>query len=156
MSDPGEGAGHQQGPIGIYNRQSAIPVSKELHDCLLGWAHEAWARVPAHALAPLPVPEDQLEITLLDDRLIAKVHMDYLNIAGATDVITFEHGEILISLETAARQALAFGDGFEREILRYIVHGMLHLAGHEDGDPASQALMEAAQEKIVAAICPAG
>jgi len=152
MSDPNPGP--DSGGIGIYNRQKVYPVSQVLHDQLLGWAHDAWRRVGEHALTPPEVPEDQLEITLMDDPMIAHVHMEFMKIPGATDVITFQHGEILISLETAARHAKDFNDSFEREILRYIVHGMLHLAGHDDAEPAAQAAMELAQEQIVAAIWP--
>lgn len=142
------------GGIGIYNRQSIFPVSQVLRDQLLVWAHDAWTRVADHALTPPAVPADQLEITLMDDAMIAHVHQEFMQIPGATDVITFQHGEILISLETAARHAIDFNDPFEREILRYIVHGMLHLAGHDDAQPADQAVMEAAQEQIVDALWP--
>jgi len=152
MSDPNPGP--ESGGIGIYNRQSAFPVSSDLLEQLLKWAHEAWKQVAKHALTPPEVPEDQLEITLMDDPMIAHVHMEFMRIPGATDVITFQHGEILISLETAARHAVAFGEAFEREVLRYIVHGMLHLAGHDDAEPTAQAAMETAQEHIVDALWP--
>jgi probable rRNA maturation factor len=152
MSDPSPGP--ESGGIGIYNRQSVFPVSNGLHEQLLKWAHEAWKQVAEYALLPPEVPEDQLEITLMDDPMIAHVHMEFMRIPGATDVITFQHGEILISLETAARHAVAFGESFEREILRYIVHGMLHLAGHDDAEPLAQAAMERAQEQIVDALWP--
>ena len=54
------------------------------------------------------------------------------------------------SLEVALRQAEEYGEPLGREILRYFVHGLLHLAGHEDAEEAEQKSMEAAQEKIVA------
>lgn len=91
-----------------------------------------------------------LEVALVDDETSARVHMDFMEIPGPTDVITFHHGEIVIGAEVALRQAEEYGEPPGREILRYFIHGLLHLAGHEDaGDGARQA-MEAAQESIVA------
>jgi probable rRNA maturation factor len=90
-----------------------------------------------------------LEVALVDDETSARVHMDFMDIPGPTDVITFHHGEIVIGAEVALRQAEEFGEPFGREILRYFVHGLLHLAGHEDGDEADREAMESAQEEIV-------
>lgn len=75
--------------------------------------------------------------------------MDFMEISGATDVITFHHGEIVIGVEVAVRQAEEYGEPLGREILRYLVHGLLHLAGHEDSEEDEAKAMEAAQEDIV-------
>lgn len=91
-----------------------------------------------------------LEVALVDDETSDRVHRDFMDIEGPTDVITFHHGEIVIGAEVAARQAAEFGEPLPRELLRYLVHGLLHLAGHEDADPADRAAMESAQEAIVA------
>ncbi len=91
-----------------------------------------------------------LEVALVDDDTSDRVHRDFMNIDGATDVITFHHGEIVIGAGVAQRQAAEFGEPLAREILRYLVHGLLHLAGHEDADAAGRAAMEAAQESIIA------
>ncbi len=93
-----------------------------------------------------------LEVALVDDVTSDQVHRDFMDISGPTDVITFHHGEIVIGAEVAERQAAEYGEPLSREILRYFVHGLLHLAGHEDADPEERAIMEAAQEKIVAAL----
>lgn len=90
-----------------------------------------------------------IEVALVDDAMIGRVHRDFMDIEGATDVITFHHGEIVISVETALRQAAEFDEPPTREILRYLVHGLLHLAGHDDMAPAHRATMEAAQEAII-------
>lgn len=90
-----------------------------------------------------------LEVALVDDATSARVHRDFMDIEGPTDVITFHHGEIVIGAEVASRQADEYGEPLPRELLRYLVHGLLHLAGHEDGSPAERATMEAAQESIV-------
>ena len=90
-----------------------------------------------------------LEVAMVDDETSARVHMDFMGIEGATDVITFHHGEIVIGVEVAKRQAEEYGEPFGREMLRYFVHGLLHLAGHEDGTEEQRKVMEAAQEEIV-------
>jgi probable rRNA maturation factor len=90
-----------------------------------------------------------LEVALVDDETSARVHMDFMELPGATDVITFHHGEIVIGAEVAMRQAEEYGEPLGREILRYLVHGLLHLAGHEDSEEDEAKLMESAQEEIV-------
>ncbi len=77
-----------------------------------------------------------------------------MNVPGATDVITFNHGEIVLSADTARRQALEHGETTDREIARYIVHGLLHLNGHEDADPDDAATMWRAQEHVLRLLWP--
>lgn len=88
----------------------------------------------------------EVEVVLVSDRVIAKVHADFSGVPGPTDVITFQHGELVISAETAWRQAEATGEPFQRELLRYLVHGLLHLNGHLDGKPALRRAMWRVQE----------
>ena len=90
-----------------------------------------------------------LEVALVDDETSERVHMDFMQIEGPTDVITFHHGEIVIGAEVARRQAEEYGEPLGREVLRYFVHGLLHLAGHEDAEDDERKAMEAAQERIV-------
>jgi len=97
-----------------------------------------------------------IEVALVDDVTIDQVHRDFMAVEGATDVITFHHGEIVISAETAFRQAAEYHEPPAREILRYLVHGLLHLAGHDDAAPAARATMETAQEVIIRQLWDAG
>ena len=90
-----------------------------------------------------------LEVALVDDATSDRVHRDFMDIEGPTDVITFHHGEIVIGAEVANRQAAQYGEPLAREVLRYLVHGLLHLAGHDDEEADQRAAMEAAQETIV-------
>jgi probable rRNA maturation factor len=108
----------------------------------LALVHAATEDSPLHHLATL-------EVALVDDETSDRVHRDFMNIGGATDVITFHHGEIVIGAGVAARQAAEYGEPLAREILRYLVHGLLHLAGHEDAEPAARSAMESAQETII-------
>ena len=80
-------------------------------------------------------------MTFVSDAAIARVHRDFMNIPGATDVITFAHGEIVISTETAQLNAAQYGRPLGEELARYLVHGLLHLNGYEDKKPADAARM---------------
>ncbi|MCW1884487.1 rRNA maturation RNase YbeY [Luteolibacter flavescens] len=103
--------------------------------------------------API-LEHDCVEVALVDDETSARVHEQFMGIEGETDVITFHHGEIVIGVEVAFRQAAENGEPPLRELFRYIVHGLLHLAGHEDEEPADRQRMEAAQEPLVAKLWP--
>jgi probable rRNA maturation factor len=82
---------------------------------------------------------------------MALLHRRFLNQSGPTDVITFQHGEIFISVDTARRHARVFGSSFAREVRLYIIHGLLHLHGFDDQSEADAKKMRLAQEKILVA-----
>ena len=84
-------------------------------------------------------------IWLISDRRMALLHRK----KGPTDVLTFQHGEIFISVETAHRNARAFANSLMRELKLYIVHGLLHLHGFDDQSPSETRKMKAAQERIL-------
>jgi len=88
-------------------------------------------------------------VWLISDRRMAVLHQQFLGQVGPTDVLTFQHGEIFISVETARRHARAFGNSLTRELELYIVHGLLHLHGFDDQTPAEARKMKTAQEKIL-------
>lgn len=96
-------------------------------------------------LASLPA----LEISILGSRAMAKVHREFLGIPGPTDVITFPYGEILVCAAVAAERAQEFGHDSTSEIALYIIHGLLHLSGHDDTSPSEARRMAGAQEKIL-------
>ncbi len=135
--------------ISLYNRQRKVPLP-------LAWLHELARAALERTLcepmqtadAPLPTLAE-VEVTFLSDAAIARVHRDFMDIPGATDVITFAHGEIVISAETARANALHYRRPLPEELGRYIVHGLLHLAGHEDADPADARQMHEVQERIL-------
>jgi len=88
-------------------------------------------------------------VWLISDRRIALLHRKFLGQSGPTDVMTFQHGEIFISVETARRHARAFGNSLIHELKLYIVHGLLHLQGFDDQTPSEAHKMKKAQEKIL-------
>ena len=88
-------------------------------------------------------------ILIVSDRKMAELHRQFMNEPGATDVITFQHGEIFISAETAVRNARRFGNSFARELRLYVIHGLLHLHGFDDRDKAGALKMEKVQQEIL-------
>ena len=98
--------------------------------------------------APLKELET-VEISIIDDKQIAKVHGEFMNDPSPTDVITFDYGEILVSAETALSNSEELQVSLENEILLYIIHGMLHLGGYLDGSRAEFKEMKSLQEMIL-------
>ena len=90
-----------------------------------------------------------VEISILGSRAMAKVHRDFLNIPGATDVITFPYGEILVCAPVAAARAPEFGHSTTQELALYIIHGLLHLSGFDDISEPDAKKMAATQQKIL-------
>jgi probable rRNA maturation factor len=97
---------------------------------------------------------DEIDVLLISDRKISELHRRFMQISGPTDVITFQHGEIFISVETAQRQAKAFQTTMDDEIRLYLVHGLLHLQGFDDNQPKARRRIEAAQTRILRRLLP--
>jgi probable rRNA maturation factor len=97
------------------------------------------------------IPEEIL-VVLVSDRKISAIHQQFMGIAGATDVITFQHGEIVVSVETAARQAMEYESDLLHELRLYIAHGLLHLAGYDDHSEAGFREMAKVQNELVARV----
>jgi probable rRNA maturation factor len=103
--------------------------------------------------APAPQNVRRLEevsVVLVSDRRIAELHRRFLGQSGPTDVITFQHGEIFMSTETARRQARRFGTTVDHELRLYLAHGLLHLHGYDDKTQAGVREMQRLQERLVA------
>lgn len=99
--------------------------------------------------APLASLE-AVDISILGTSAMARVHRDFLGIPGATDVITFPYGEILVCAPVAATRAPEFAHTTTTELALYIIHGFLHLSGHDDTTPAAAKKMAATQSRILA------
>ena len=135
--------------ISLHNRQRKVRFALPWLRRFAPVALAECLRHPAHARTPLPgLPE--VEVTFVSDAAIARVHREFMEIPGATDVITFAHGEIVISTETARENAALYGRTLEQELALYVVHGLLHLNGYEDKEPRDAARMHQLQERILA------
>lgn len=99
-----------------------------------------------------------VSIAVLDDAGIQPLNARYLGHDYPTDVLSFVleksddalEGEILVSAETAQRDAARFGWRPEDELLLYVIHGALHLAGYDDLEPALQAQMRQREREHLA------
>ena len=113
--------------------------------------------------------DHEISLVLTDDRVIGKLNKKYRGIDGPTDVLSFPMsgsrrrgypasqreyllGDIVISLERAAVQALEYGHGFERELAFLTAHGMLHLLGFDHMRKKERARMEMYQRQILAVL----
>jgi len=114
---------------------------------------QAFARRAARACPPLAgLP--QVEVTIVSDEEIAALHHRFMGVEGPTDVLTFEHGEIVIGADTAFANAAAFGQPIERELALYIVHGLLHLQGFDDQSDADSKEMRKMESEVLARCHP--
>lgn len=93
----------------------------------------------------------EISVLLVGNRRISSLHRRFLGATGPTDVLTFQHGEIFISVDIARIQARRFGNSFAKEIRLYIVHGLLHLHRFDDCGEIDARKMRAAQQRILAA-----
>jgi probable rRNA maturation factor len=97
------------------------------------------------ALRDLP----EVVVAIVSDPVISQIHVDFMGIEGPTDVITFDHGEIVISADTAKIYAARYSHTIEQELALYTVHGLLHLNGFDDLSPAPAARMRKTQARIL-------
>jgi probable rRNA maturation factor len=138
--------------ITLYNRQRKLAFSlSRLRRFAVFALRECLGRVygPGKGRAVLgQLPE--VDVSFVSDSTIARMHRRFMGIPGATDVITFDHGELIIGAETAQANAKFYGRSLEQELALYIVHGLLHLNGYLDKEPADAARMHEEQEQVLA------
>ncbi|MFH0982541.1 MAG: rRNA maturation RNase YbeY [Planctomycetota bacterium] len=101
----------------------------------------------------------RISVALVDDARMAGLNQRYLGHPGPTDVLSFDlgesdahaplEGEIVISWETAAREAACRGHSIEAEAMLYVVHGTLHLVGFDDRSPEAAAAMHAEEDRVL-------
>ena len=97
---------------------------------------------------------EEIFVWVISDRRMSRLHLRFLGEIGPTDVLTFQHGEIFISVETAKRHARVFGSSLMRELQLYIVHGLLHLHGFDDHTRSGARRIKREQEKILGGCSP--
>ena len=106
----------------------------------------------------------ELNYIFCSDPYLLEINRQFLGHDYYTDIITFDNGEdyllengrrgvsadVYISIDTVKANGATYGEGFERELLRVIVHGLLHLIGYDDGDAWHQQRMRAAENRALA------
>ena len=140
------------------------------HQCISCWLEQLSQELPPE----LQASAYSLGLSLVGDDEIAELNQDWRDKAGPTDVLAFaaqdegladappipmpssaeeaeplELGDIVISLETAARQAPEHDHDLREELLFLATHGLLHLLGWDHPDDASLAAMLSRQEQLL-------
>jgi probable rRNA maturation factor len=124
----------------------------------------AWLRSQGRRiLRSLSRPTAEVSVLLVDDPAMAELNRAYRGVAGPTDVLAFPMtegrfgdltaellGDVVISVETAARQAGPAGLRGELSLL--LAHGILHLLGYDHGTSAERRIMWGKQAEILAAL----
>ena len=129
-------------------------------------------------LADLQIAEAELGINLVAAREMTLINEAFLRHEGSTDVITFDYaekaarasrlrkkslkqkirrrdacatlsGELFICMDEAVLQAAKFKTTWQAEIVRYLVHGVLHLLGHDDGGAAARRRMKREENRLL-------
>lgn len=113
----------------------------------------------------------ELSVALLNNRAIRNLNRDYRGLDKVTDVLSFPQnepfclsknsrlpvhlGDIAISVPQAKKQAAEYGVGFYEELSRLLVHGFLHLLGHDHEEGGYKAFkMRKLEKKIMEEVCP--
>ena len=93
---------------------------------------------------PMPI-----SVLITDDRRIRAINKRFLKHDYATDVVSFDTGDIVVSAEYAKRYSRENGIAFREELARYVVHGALHLLGYDDKKEKDRKKMFARQEALL-------
>ncbi len=112
-------------------------------------------------LAELEVNTAELGINIVAEREMTSINETFLQHEGSTDVITFDHtdgapgvtrptlhGELFVCVDEAVSQAKRFKTNWQSEIVRYIIHGILHLLGHDDHRVAARHKMKREENRL--------
>lgn len=132
----------------------------------------------AHAALGVLGAMGEVRVRIVGDAEMAQAHQRYSNTPGTTDVLTFDLAEgasrtvgtrpdmsvaaplapapldvdILVCIDEARRQGVSRGHAPERELLLYILHGVLHCLGHDDHDDEAFARMHSEEDRVLSAI----
>lgn len=92
------------------------------------------------------------------DNYLLHINRQFLHHDFFTDIITFDYsqktkveGEIFISIDRVKENARSYKQPFEKELMRTIIHGILHLCGYKDKTPADKKTMRAKEEEALKA-----
>lgn len=111
----------------------------------------------------------ELGVSIVGATEMARVNWQFLQHEGSTDVITFDHsetqesrkpprsvrrinGELYVCVDDALLQAEQFRTTWQAELLRYVVHGILHLVGYDDRTEAERRRMKREENRLMRAL----
>ena len=133
--------------VAIANRQTALSIDRR-----------RLRRAVRMVLRDEGIDEAEVSLAVVDDAAIRPLHLRFLGHDGPTDVMSFLldrpaagplEGEIVVSAETALRVAPEYGGTPSEELLFYVIHGALHLAGWTDDTPRKRAAMWRRQQEYL-------
>lgn len=138
--------------VSVVDRQRAARVDR---DRIL--------RLASHALRELGLDRGEVAVLLVGDRRIHELNRRWRGVDRPTDVLSFSQregeggelhpellGDVVVSVPTAVRQAGAAGISLAEELDRLVLHGLLHLAGHEhEGDPRRARAMRRRRDAVL-------
>jgi probable rRNA maturation factor len=111
------------------------------------------------AVQLVPKTPAAISIALIGRARMAVLHKKFMNVAGPTDVLTFElehdargritFGEVIVCVPYAQEEAKRLGVAIENEVLLYALHGVLHLSGFDDRTPEDHARMHQEEDRIL-------
>jgi len=159
---PGAGGSAPRRIVRIHNGHPGLSLQRREVTALIRLLDARAAEIlaaPARAGGIRALPPGELSLALLTAPALARLHDTFMGDASPTDVITFPRpaagawvgpaGEICVSADAARGFAAAHRRDFSEELALYIVHGWLHLAGHDDRDPAARKRMRAAEDRAL-------
>jgi probable rRNA maturation factor len=101
--------------------------------------------------------EGEINYIFCDDEYLHKINVEHLGHDTLTDIISFDysigneiHGDIFISTERVADNAIDFNVSFDEELKRVLVHGVLHYCGYKDKSDVDEILMRSKEDEKIA------
>jgi len=133
-------------------------VTIEVEHATLSVDPELCRRALLHVFKTEKVKVDQVTLVQSNHEFVRQLNREYLGHDIETDVLSFRYsendslidGEIYVDLDTALQRCDEFGASFEAEVLRYAIHGALHLTGLADDTAESKAAMHALENRHLA------
>jgi probable rRNA maturation factor len=141
------------------SRVSVVADDVALADEDLAWIRDRLLEVCA--AAKREAAGAQIDVVVIGDEAMARLHRDFLNLPETTDVLTFDlkeskegpiEGEVYACIDEASRCAAQREHSVREELLLYAVHGLLHLAGYDDHDPVEHERMHRREDELLAAV----
>lgn len=132
--------------VSVVDQQHVLPLDR-------GWL----AGLVRHVCAAEQIAKAKINVVLVDNATIQRLHLQFLGNDAPTDVITFPlsrkrsnlEAEIVISTDMAVEQAPEYGWSTTMEASLYVVHGLLHLCGYDDHDDEDADAMHQRQEALL-------
>jgi probable rRNA maturation factor len=132
--------------VAITNRQRTLPVDRR-----------RLRRAVQRIIRDAQIAAARISLAIVDDPTIAELHRRFLDDPSPTDVLSFVlessaetlEGEVVVSADTARACAPRYGCTAAEELLRYVVHGTLHLVGYDDTTPRKRTAMRKREDQYM-------